>query len=225
MTRHLHTTEDLHDLIRGVAAHQRSPLLADLAEAIARHPDAPFPNAFNMKQIASKLWLLDELHGTLGGSLGVVAVLGGWLGVLSALLLNDPRFAVSRIVSLDIDPACAPVATTLNRRFAGEGRFQAVTDDMHAVDWAALEAEPGARDSLIVNTSAEHIPDPGAWARTLPTGVAVLVQSNNYRAVPEHVSCVDSADELASKLGLSQVLFTGALAQRRYTRFMVIGRR
>ncbi len=214
-------TGDVHDLLRGVAGYTGSGLVGDLADAIGRHPSAPFEVAFNPKQIASKRWLLDELHAAFGGAFAEVRIVGGWLGVLSGMILNDPRFTVGRVVSLDIDPSCAPVASALNRRFAAQGRFEAVTGDMHALDWPAAAAAGG----LIINTSAEHIPDPGAWARGLPAGLRVVAQSNDYRAIPEHVSCVDSAEELAGRLGLSRVARLGALRQRRYTRFMVIGER
>lgn len=212
--------EEMHDLLRGIAQYAQSPLVGDLAEAAAAHPDAPFSVAFNPKQIRSKAWLIDELLKALGGNFDEVTIVGGWIGVLSGMLLNDARLSIRRIESYDIDPDCAPVALALNRRFVAEGRFAAHTGDMHALRLP----EPDGGRRLLVNTSAEHIPDPGLWARSLPPGLDLAVQSNDYRAVPEHVSCVDSAEELAQRLGLREVAFLGALKERRYTRFMAIGR-
>lgn len=221
MSEPVFTAEEAHDLLRGAAAYAASPLIGDLADAAARLPQAPFSIAFNPKQIASKRWLLDQTARVLGGAFDEIVVLGGWLGVLSAMFLADPRFAIRRVVSLDIDPACEAPARLLNQRHVAAGVFRCVTADMY--DYAPAPLAAGAR-RLIVNTSAEHIADPGAWAARLPRGAFVAVQSNNYRAIPEHVSCVDSADELAARLGLAETLFAGGLPLKRYTRFMAIGR-
>ncbi|MGL4973935.1 MAG: class I SAM-dependent methyltransferase [Bosea sp. (in: a-proteobacteria)] len=177
--------------------------------------------ALNPKQIASKMWLLDTLHAYAGGAYDKVAVVGGWYGVLSGMLLNDPRFSIGRATSIDIDPSCGPVATLLNRRFVEAGRFEAVTGDMYAIRPETIETGAG---TLVINTSCEHIPDVRQWLVTLPCAQLVVLQSNDYVAVPEHISCVFSADEFAEKAGLSELLFKGALPTKRYTRFMLIGR-
>lgn len=215
------TAEQVHDLLRGAAAYGRAPLITDVAEAVIRAPDAPFSNAFNPKQVSSKLWLVDEVFRTLGGGFDEVVVMGGWLGVLSAMLLTDPRFDIGRVISLDLDPECREPALLLNRRHVQAGKFSAVTADMYAYRYGPVG--PGAR-RLIVNTSAEHIADPALWVAGLPPGSHVVIQSNDYRAIPEHVSCVDSAEELAERLSIRNVLFAGALKQKRYTRFMLIAR-
>mgnify|MGYP003694664571 CR=1 FL=1 len=36
-----------------------------------------------------------------------VTILGGWFGVLAAVLLHDPRFSIGKVTSIDIDPRCA----------------------------------------------------------------------------------------------------------------------
>ncbi|MGL4729203.1 MAG: class I SAM-dependent methyltransferase [Bosea sp. (in: a-proteobacteria)] len=222
MTSPVFSLEEVHDLLRGIAAYHGSPLVADIANSVAAYPEAPFPAAFNPKQVASKAWALNALYESLGGEFNQITVLGGWIGILSAMLLNDPRFTLGSVDSLDLDPSCASVAQRLNQRFADQGRFKALTGDMYAHQWPA-GVDLG--QDLVVNTSAEHIPDPGLWAAGLPRGINVLVQSNNYRVMPEHISCVDSAAELSALLGLSKVVFAGEFVQRRYTRFMVIGQR
>jgi hypothetical protein len=212
---------DMHELLMGLSRLTGAALIADVAKVVGDLAPSEFSNAFNPKQVASKLWLIDALFEHAGGRHDEIVVVGGWYGALSVMLLNDPRFLLGRVTSLDIDPACAPVASLLNRRFAAEGRFRAVTQDMHDVTTDVLRP---ARGSLIINTSCEHIPDVGKWLSILPKGQLVALQSNNYRVVPEHISCVDSAEELARMAGLSEVHFTGALPMKRYTRFMVIGR-
>lgn len=207
------------DLLRGVAAYTERPLVAALAGTLARFPQARLDIAFNHKQVACKMWARDELHRALGGRFPSVWIVGGWYGVMAAMLFDDPRFDIGSATSVDLDPDVAAVAETLNAAQAGAGRFRAVTGDMYAADYRH------GRPDLVINTSCEHIADLAGWLRRLPEGTPVLLQSNDYMSEPSHVSIVRSQDEFARKAGLSQTLFKGSLQMRRYTRFMLIGRR
>jgi trans-aconitate methyltransferase len=136
--------------------------------------------------------------------------------VLAAMLLNDPRFAIGRVTSVDLDPACANVARAMNGAAATDGRFEAVTADMHALDYAAPRG-------LVINTSCEHIADVRAWLDLLPRGQRVALQSNDFVAEPSHVACDASLEAFAARARLASVSFAGAYPARRYTRFMLIG--
>ena len=112
-------------------------------------------------------------------------------------------------------PAVEAVANTLNRSAAQ--RFRAVTADMYALDYG------GGAPDLVVNTSCEHIADVRGWLDLLPAGTRVLLQSNDYFAEPTHVNCVASLEEFQAMAGLADMRFAGALPQKKYTRFMLIG--
>ena len=203
------------DLVRGIAAYDGCPLFAGLARVIAQHPEAEIDNAFNHKQVACKTWARDRLYESLGGKFDQIAILGGWYGVLAAMLLDDSRFEIGAIESIDMDPSVAAVAETLNA--GANGRFKAVTGDMYRLDYAALAAD------LIVNTSCEHIADLRGWLDLLPKGTNVLLQSNDYFSEPSHISCVESADAFERLARLATIKFSGALPMKNYTRFMLIG--
>jgi hypothetical protein len=203
------------DLTRGIAAYSGSALVDGLARVIAKHPDADISNAFNHKQVACKLWARDRLFDSLGGRFARIAILGGWYGVLAAMLLEDRRFEVGSVASFDIDAAVAEVAITLNRE-AGD-RFRATTADMYAIDYAGLQSD------LVVNTSCEHIADLGAWLGLLPKGTNVLLQSNDYFREPTHINCVESAEAFARQAGLASLGYCGTLPMKKYNRFMLIG--
>lgn len=210
-----------YDILRGVAALTGNSLVADLARLVADDMPPDLWIAFNHKQIGSKRWLVDALAQVVPQPQGPVWVLGAWYGVLGALLLADERLTIPAVVSVDLDPACAPVAERLNRRHAASGRFRAVTADMTALDFAAQEPAPG----LVINTSCEHLADVPGWLATLPSGLPLLLQSNDYVREPDHRSCVASLDAFRAQAGLSETLYAGALPTKNYTRFMLIGRR
>lgn len=203
------------DLMRGVAAYSGNSLMAGLAAVLGKHPEADLGNAFNHKQVGSKMWARDALHETLGPSLGKVVLLGGWYGILAAILLDDPRFDIDHIASYDIDPAVGAVAETLNGAWAD--RFSAVTADMYALDYAALGAD------LVINTSCEHIADLGGWLSLLPRGARVMLQSNDYFSEPTHINCVPTLEAFVAQAKLSRLDFSGSLKMKKYTRFMLIG--
>ncbi len=204
------------DLARGIAAYTGSPLLAGLAKVIDRHPGADVGNAFNHKQVACKMWARDKLLETAGDTYPEIWIVGGWYGVLAAMLLEDSRFSIGVIENSDIDPAVAAVALTLNRAFGD--RFEAVTADMYRLDYR------GRHPDLVVNTSCEHISDLRGWLDLLEPGTRVMLQSNDYFAEPTHVACVPSLEAFEAKARLAAVEHAGSLEQKNYTRFMLIGR-
>lgn len=208
--------EQAFDLVRGIAAYCESPLVRGLARVIADHPGANIANAFNHKQVACKMWARDQLFESCGGDHGRVWLLGGWYGVLAAMLFEDSRFAIGSIESIDIDPDVGTVAASLNKAWGT--RFAARTADMYDLDYA------GERPDLVINTSCEHIADLPAFLALLPRGTRVLLQSNDYFSEPTHINCVPSLEGFAAQARLSQVEYSGALKMPKYTRFMLIGR-
>lgn len=203
------------DLTRGLAAYTGSPLVEGIANVIGKHPQADIGNAFNHKQVASKMWARQELLAHLGPTYRKILVVGGWYGILPAMLFDDARFDVERVVSSDIDPDVAIVATALNR--PSSERFEAITADMYGLDYASFGAD------LVINTSCEHIADLRGWLGLLPGGARVLLQSNDYFSEPTHISCVPDLDAFRAQAGLANEVFGGALKTKNYTRFMLIG--
>jgi hypothetical protein len=209
------------DLLRGVASYTSSPLTASLARTVAAFPHAALDVAFNHKQVACKMWARDALFSHLGPTFATIWILGGWYGVLAAILLDDRRFAIGHVRSIDLDPAVAPVAESLNAEAAATGRFSTSAADMYGLDYH----RPDARPDLVINTSCEHIPDLQGWLALLPPGMPVLLQSNNYASEPTHVNIVRSLRHFTDSAGLSRLVYSGELELKNYTRFMLIGQR
>jgi len=211
--------EFYRDILAGLAVHFDSDFLRDILATLTQHQEPGICVALNRNQMASKRWLADTLHAVAGGRHRTVAILGGWIGVLAAVLLHDRRFDIERVVSFDIDPRCAPVAEALNASHVRTGRFEARTADMREIDYAALRAD------LLVNTSCEHVAGFDGWYARVPAGQQLVLQSNDYVAVAEHVNCVPGLAAFRAQAPMRDVLFAGERSMRRYVRFMLIGRK
>ncbi|MGE5169126.1 MAG: hypothetical protein ACM3JC_02000 [Rudaea sp.] len=207
------------DILEGLAVHADSAFYRDILATLTRHQEPALGIALNKNQMASKRWLAEALLDAVGGRLGQVMILGGWFGALAAVLLHDRRFDIERIDSVDIDPNCAPLALSLNATHVRAGRFAARTADMLDVDYAAERAD------LVVNTSCEHLADFARWYARIPDGQRLVLQSNDYVAVREHVNCVADLAAFKAQAPLSETYFAGERPMRHYVRFMLIGRK
>ena len=208
--------EFYRDILEGIAVHAGSNFYRDVLDTITRHQAPEVGVALNKNQMASKRWLADALYDAGGQHLGRVLILGGWVGALAAVLLDDRRFAIDRVESIDIEPSCAPIANALNATHVREGRFAAGTADMLDLDYAD-------RADVVINTSCEHLHAFGRWYARIPDGQRLVMQSNDYVAVPEHVNCVSDLAAFRAQAPLSDVAFAGQRRMRRYVRFMLIG--
>ena len=219
--------EFYRDIIEGLAIYTGSALQRDVLATLSRHDEPDIGGALNKNQIASKMWLAESLLDAMGPDLGEVTILGGWFGVLGAVLLHDPRFTIGRVVSIDIDPRCAAIAGSLNATHVRTGRFVARTADMLEIDYAAaVTGSAGSRgDDLVINTSCEHLAEFGRWYERIPAGKRLVLQSNDYFACDQHVNCVPDLAAFRAQAPMRDVLFAGERRMRRYVRFMLIGRK
>jgi hypothetical protein len=214
--------EFYRDILEGLAIHAGSALQRDVLATISRHDEPAIGAALNKNQIASKLWLAESLRASAGTAFPRVLILGGWVGVLGAVLLHDPRFAIDGVLSIDIDPHCAPIAESLNATHVRAGRYAAQTADMLGFDYGSA---CGNRFDLVINTSCEHLDDFAGWYRQVPAGQLMVLQSNDYFACREHVNSVADLAAFRAQAPMREVLFAGQRAMRHYTRFMLIGRK
>lgn len=165
-------------------------------------------------QINSKIWLIENLKNHIVSRNNKIVIHGGWNGVLSSLLFNSD-IDIANIISVDIDSKCQETAFTINKRQEIEGRFVAITEDMC---YHKYEAD------IVINTSCEHVTDQQLklWFNNISQGTLVVMQSNNYFDLDEHINCVNTAEDLAEKVSLSFYRIY-SLELPKYTRFMVIG--
>jgi len=215
------------DIIEGLSIYSGSAFERDVLATISRHHAQDLGAAFNKNQIASKMWLAEALLEAAGPGHANVTILGGWFGVLAAVLLHDSRFSIGRVTSIDIDPRCAPIALAVNATHARSGKFGARTADMLDLDYGpAIAGEGDARATdLVINTSCEHLADFAQWYERVPSGQRLVLQSNDYFACDQHVNCVPDLAAFRAQAPMREILFSGQRKMKHYTRFMLIGRK
>jgi len=214
--------EYYRDILDGLSAYYQSPLIADILTTINKLPAPGLGNAWNFNQISGKRWLVNTLAEHLPGDTQKILLLGGWYAVLASLMLDHPAYDDISVTSLDVDPSCEQIARSVNRHQLQKNRFDAVTSDMHDFDYAGwTNGEP----AVIVNTSCEHIENFSDWFSSLPVGPLLVLQSNDYFSCDEHINCVNSLDEFKAQAPLREVYFSDGLKLKKYTRFMLIGRK
>jgi len=182
-------------------------------QAIRQSPDPMRTlDSFWSGQLKSKEWLLDNLCPRLPYNASI-DIHGGWNGVLASMLFQKVK-DIKNIRSLDIDPSCEEIASTMNKLEEMQGRFRAVTADMCAMRSDA---------DVVINTSCEHITQDqyDLWLSGMPYNSTIVLQSNNY-AIDEHVRTADSLETFIQQSQL-KVLWAGELELPLYKRFMIIG--
>lgn len=222
----LNAVENAHkDMLDGLAVILQRPEITDLRNASLRYPEARLGVALNKKQTACKMWLAEELARVAGPELGNIHILAGWYGVLALILQLHIGAKARHISVIDRDPHCQPVAEVLNATAMAEGRFSYCTADIMDLYGEAGQGAALTSPDVIINTSCEHLPDFSDWYGSLPTGTLLVLQSNDYEVIPEHVNCVPDLAAFQAMAPLTETLYAGALKLPKYTRFMLIGRR
>ena len=190
-------------------------------QAIRQSPDPMRTlDAFWKGQLKSKEWLVNTLEYVINPSVNKnmnfplsIDVHGGWVGTLSSMLFQS-AIPIKHIRSIDLDPSCEEIATTMNKEEEIQGRFCAVTADMCAIRSDA---------DVVINTSCEHITQDqyDLWLSGMPYNTLFVLQSNNYD-IPEHVRIATDLEEFKQQCQIN-VLWAGELQLPMYKRFMIIG--
>jgi hypothetical protein len=185
-------------------------------QAIRQSPDPMRTmDAFWSGQLKSKEWLITNLRNNINKFV-TIDIHGGWVGVLASMLFQSD-IPVTNIRSIDIDPACEPIAVNMNKIEEMIGKFRAVTADM---------CEIRSDTDVVINTSCEHITQDqyDLWLSGMPHNSLLVLQSNNYN-IPEHIRTADNLAQFIDQSQLTTILFSGELETPLYTRFMIIGKK
>lgn len=187
-------------------------------DAIRNSPDRDRTlESFWKGQLKSKVWLIENLKRQIDYQRGYrIAIYGGWNGVLASLLYNS-GIPISHITSVDIDPECEETAYTMNKQHEIQGTFRAVTADM--CTYVVEDAD------IVINTSCEHITQDqyDQWVTQQPSDSLLILQSNDYDSLDEHVRTAKSLDEFKIQSNIEEI-WSAELELPKYKRFMIIGK-
>ena len=191
-------------------------------------------DCFSRGQLESKLWLVEELQKT-KVDLGTVFLCAGWYATLATMLFES-NINIDKVRSFDIDDTCVDIAEVFNKPwFKNEWQFKSLTQDIMDINYNehTWQYWSNANNRMsysitdipdtIINTSCEHIENFSKWYDLIPDGKLVILQSNNFFEVKEHVNCVSSIEEFAVKAPMQNILYSGELKLPKYKRFMLIG--
>ena len=193
-------------------------------------------DCFSRGQLQSKLWLVKELK-KCDVELGTIFLCAGWYATLATMLFESD-IKIDKVRSFDIDDTCVDIAETFNKPwFVDQWRFKSITQDIMEVNynehiwqyWSNANNRMSRpitdTPDTIINTSCEHIENFAEWYDKIPDGKLVILQSNNFYEVKEHVNCVGSVEEFAANAPMQNILYSGELDLPKYRRFMLIGRK
>ena len=185
-------------------------------------------------QIKSKDWLVKKVEDHCP-DLGIVFLCAGWYATLATLLFES-KVIITKIRSFDIDSSCCEIAEQFNMPwFADEWKFKATTFDIlnltYPLTYNTLNDKKEKitltdMPDTIINTSCEHIANFSDWYSNIPKDKLVILQSNNFTKLDEHVNCSNSLKEFSESIHMSETLYEGELDltdQGGYIRFMKIG--
>lgn len=189
-------------------------------------------DCFSQGQLKSKIWLVKQLK-QLDLNLGVVFLCAGWYATLATMLFES-NLRITKIRSFDIDDSCAAIADRFNKNWEMDSwKFKAATANIFDINYQkatySVKKPDGSETTLtdipdtVINTSCEHIKDFSTWYESIPAGKIVILQTNNYFEIEDHVNCSKSLEEFANATPMAKCLFKGELDLVKYKRFMRIG--
>ena len=223
--------KDDNDIFGRMLILTNNPLFNNLRNAVDNH-NADLSDALSWGQLKSKRWLVDELE-KIDLPLGTIFLCAGWYATLASMLFAS-KCNVTKIRSFDIDDNCATIAETVNRNNTKkEWRFKASTADIHNIEYTDYTYKTKRFDGTVceitdtaetvINTSCEHIVDFDKWYSKIPNQTIVVLQSNNYFEIDDHINCSKNILEFAEQTPMTDCLYSGVLELPKYTRFMRIG--
>lgn len=164
-------------------------------------------DAFRMKQIQGKTWLLNNglLEHCLDKSKRVLVV-GSWFGFTSFCL---HKLGFHKVTEVDPDGRLEHFAKHLNRF---NKQYTHITADINTVDMSSYD--------IIINPSGEHIVD-NTWFDNIPAGATVIIHSTDYPA-DDHINTCQTDTDLLDRYKMLPV-FLGTLDLQTYKRFMIVG--
>tara|TARA_A100001011_G_C14283407_1_gene832537 strand:- start:872 stop:1537 length:666 start_codon:yes stop_codon:yes gene_type:complete len=190
-------------------------------------------NSLSENQFASKDWLIEKLNEyphhfknkTLDKKVDI-CLLASWYGLLAYMLIDKFKLKqISNIDCIDYDPKSKNVAKKIWKKIDSENIRNGKLTYVKYIEKDITEIE-SFNHPIVILTSCEHLnqKDIDSILSKLQQHTLVVLQSNNYKEINEHINCVDKKEDFAnqyvSKLRNMKIYEKDFI---KYKRFMIIG--
>lgn len=166
-------------------------------------------NSVNNNQEKSKNWLVSESEKYFDFfDNPKICVAAGWYGHLADKLR---QYTDKKVLSFDKDP---------KTKFVGNKLYNDVWFKVSSIE----EFEFKDFD-IVVCTSCEHLKQEviDNMISKCKNGSLVILQSNNFLEIEDHINCHDNVNNFEKTLKLEKVLYKGTLSLDKFDRYMIIG--
>lgn len=166
-------------------------------------------NSINDNQEKSKNWLIEKSieYFTYFDS-PKVCIAAGWYGSLANKLKT---YLNNGVITFDKDPQCKAI---------GQKLYKNVTFATAEIEYFNFKTY-----DIVICTSCEHLKQNviNDMLEKIRKGALVILQSNNYFAIEDHINCYNSVEEFQQTLQLEKILYKGTLKLENCDRYMVVG--
>ena len=193
-------------------------------------------NSLGERQQLSKEWLVEKLNAykhpfrnkMKSDSISII-ILCSWYGLLAYKLIEKFKLKkINRIHCVDYDPKVKRIANRLYRKIDNENLKNGVLTlikhwERDIVDVPEKELK---NSEILINTSCEHLNQQTIYDIIDKTdrGTLIVLQSNNYHKIQEHINTVKDLQEFVSQY--QSRLINIEMHEKdflEYKRFMILG--
>ena len=193
-------------------------------------------NSLGERQQLSKDWLVEKLNlykhpfrNKLKNDKVSITILCSWYGLLAYKLIENFKVKkIERIHCVDFDPKAKRIASKLYRKIDNENLKNGVLTLIK--HWERDIKDMPEKDlkncEIVINTSCEHLNQQTIYDTIDKTerGTLIVLQSNNYNEIQEHINTVKDLQEFVSQY--QSRLINIEMYEKdflEYKRFMIIG--
>lgn len=190
-------------------------------------------DSLSVNQYASKDWLIEKLneyphhfkYKTLDKKIEM-CILASWYGLLAYRMIDKFTLKkISNIDCIDFDPMAKTVAKRLWKQTDADNLKTGKLTYVKFIEKDIKEME-SIDYPVVICTSCEHLDQDTIYdtISKLQEHTLVVLQSNNYREIAQHVNCVDKVEDFANQY--VSKLRNMKLYEKdfgKYKRFMIIG--
>ena len=190
-------------------------------------------DSLSKNQFDSKDWLVEKLneyphhyrYKTLDKKVDV-CLLASWYGLLAYRLIENFKLKkINNIDCIDYDPQAKAVAKTIWHQTHTENLKKGKLSYVKYIEQDIKDIK-NLDYPIVICTSCEHLDQPTIYdtISKLEEHTLVVLQSNNYREIAQHINCVDTVEDFANQYvsKLRNIKFYEKDFGK-YKRFMIIG--